>query len=82
MSKIDKSNIKLLLKNKMKGAGTSQVPTHHPQLTKQISLQIWMNWDHKKNNKFGVITCSSTYIGCNNVTTFFFLTPSLIVLTS
>ena len=26
----------------------------------------------KKNNKFGVITRPSTYIGCNNVTTFFF----------
>ena len=27
----------------------------------------------KKINKFGVITCPSTYIGCNNITTFFFL---------
>ena len=26
----------------------------------------------KKKNKFGVITRPSTYIGCNNVTTFFF----------
>ena len=31
----------------------------------------------KKINKFGVITCPSTYIGCNNITTFFFLNPSL-----
>ena len=33
----------------------------------------------KKINKFGVITRPSTYIGCNNITTFFFLNPSLIV---
>ena len=26
----------------------------------------------KKINKFGVITCPSTYLGCNNITTFFF----------
>ena len=32
----------------------------------------------KKKYKFGVITCPSTYLGCNNITTFFFLlTPSL-----
>ena len=34
----------------------------------------------KKINKFGVITRLSTYIGCNNITTFFFLTPSLLVI--
>ena len=33
----------------------------------------------KKINKFGVITHQSTYIGCNNITTFF-LTPSLMYL--
>ena len=31
----------------------------------------------KKINRFGVITRPSTYKGCNNTTTFFFLTPSL-----
>ena len=38
-----------------------------------------MNWDHEKKYKFGVITRPSTYLGCNNITTFFsfFLTPSL-----
>ena len=29
----------------------------------------------KKINKFGVITLPSTYLGCNNITTFFFFDP-------
>ena len=53
--------------------------TPHPTPTKKkISLKIWMNWDHEKINKFGVITRPTTYIGCNNITTFFFFwTPPL-----
>ena len=49
------------------------LPTTPPNpQQKKISLQIWMNWDHEKKYKFGVITRPSTYLGCNNITTFFF----------
>ena len=52
------------------------LPTTPPNpLTKKNSLQIWIKWDYEKKYKFGVITHLSTYLGCNNITTFFIFWP-------
>ena len=48
-----------------------------PQQKKFLCRFGWIG-TMKKINKFGVITRPSTYIGCNNITTFFFWPPPLV----
>ena len=56
--------------------GTSKVPTNPPNpLTKKNFFADLDELGPWKKYKFGVITHPSTYLGCNDITTFFYPLP-------